>query len=73
MYPLKIKIDAGEVIKVIGLAVTDRLIRLVITDDVLDKIKKGNKLAIVASNEDVGNVNLVTSLVGFTNAYNRVK
>lgn len=67
------KIDAGEVIKVIGLAVTDRLIRLVITDDVLDKIKKGNKLAIVASNEDVGNVNLVTSLVGFTNAYNRVK
>lgn len=73
MYPLKMKIDGGEVIQVIGLAVTDRLIRLAIADDIMDKIKKGNKLAIVASNEDGGNVNLITSLSGFTNAYNRVK
>ena len=73
IYPLKMKIDGGEVIQVAGVAVTDRLIRLAIDDDVMDKIKKGNKLAIVATNQDGGTVNLITSLTGFTDAYNRVK
>ena len=73
VYPLKMKVDGGEVIQVVGMAVTDRLIRLAIDDDVMDKIKKGNKLAIVATNQDGGTVNLITSLTGFTDAYNRVK
>ena len=73
IYPLKMKIDGGEVIQVAGVAVTDRLIRLALEDDVMDKIKKGNKLAVVATNQDGGSVNLITSLAGFTNAYDSVK
>lgn len=73
LYPMKAKIDNGEVIELITMAVSDRLLRLFVGEEFMDKLKKGNRASFVVYNTNGGAVNLKVSLAGFTNAYNRVR
>lgn len=72
-YPMKVKIDSGDVIKVETIAVSDRLLRLIVEEDFFDKLKKGNKASFVVYNTNGAAVNLRTSLIGFTKAFEKVK
>lgn len=73
LYPIKAKVDKGEVIDLTTLAVSDRILRILAEDKFFDKLKKGNNVSFVAYNTNGGSVNLKTDLNGFTKAYNRVK
>ena len=73
IYPIKLKIDMGEVIELMAVAVTDRLLRLITDEDFMEKLKKGNNVSFVVYNTNGGSVNLKMSLMGFTNAYNKVE
>lgn len=73
IYPIKLKIDKGEVIELMAVAVTDRLLRLITDEDFMEKLKKGNSVSFVVYNTNGGSVNLKMSLMGFTNAYNKVE
>lgn len=67
------KIDGGEVTELATVAVSDRLLRIMMEENFFDRLKKGNKVSFVVYNTNGGAVNLKMSLNGFTNAYNRVK
>lgn len=56
-----------------AVAVTDRLLRLITDEDFMEKLKKGNSVSFVVYNTNGGSVNLKMSLMGFTNAYNKVE
>lgn len=72
-YPMKAKIDNGEAIELTTIAVSDRLLRLLVEEDFMDKLKKGNRVTFLVYNTNGGAVNLKMSLSGFTKAYNKVR
>lgn len=72
-YPIKMKVDGGKIIQVFGVPLTDKVMLLTITNDIMEKIKKGNKLAIMAYDPYGGTVKLVADLNGFKAAYDKIK
>ncbi|MGL5124669.1 MAG: invasion associated locus B family protein [Fusobacteriaceae bacterium] len=73
IYPMKVKIDKGEVIEFDVIAITDNLLRLDVNEKFLDKFKNGTTASFVIYNINGGVVNLKTSLNGFTRAFDQVK
>lgn len=73
VYPLKLKIDGGQVIEIEAVAVSDRLLRLLVDEEFFNSLKKGNKIAIVAYNTNGAPMNIISDLMGFSKAYETIK